>query len=79
MAREEVAGMSVGIAFVIVFASMPVTDGKSFSPERYYGWSPEDGGLPCVFLTEDVDGCCGIVGTLTFGQESGLKTTENDN
>lgn len=46
-----VAGMSVGIVLVIVFASMPVTDDNSFSPESYYDWSPEDGGLPLVVLT----------------------------
>ncbi len=61
--------MSVGIALVIVFANMPTTDGNAFSPASYYDWSPADGGLPRVVLTEDVDGCCDEIDSVTFGYE----------
>jgi hypothetical protein len=65
-----IAGLGVGIAFVLIFLSNPMSDGNSFRPESYYGWSPEDGRWPPrIFLTEDADSNIDDIPTIEFRSE----------
>lgn len=48
-----IAGLGMGVVLILAFASMPLTDGKSFRPDGHFDWSPEDGGLPRLWLTDE--------------------------
>ena len=74
-----ITGISVGIGLVLVFASTPMAGSNSFSPESYYGWSPEDGRWPPrMVLTEDDDSGMDEIESLYFDHELQLTIDESD-
>ena len=65
-----IVGMGAGLAVIVVFGSMSVTNGNAFTPESYYGWAPESGRWPPrIVLTEDVDSGLDQVVTIEFSSE----------
>ena len=66
------------MTLVAMFAVVPMNDSNKFTPDSYYNWSPEDGGIPRIILTGDVDSGHEDIPSLTFSFELRLSSLNND-